>query len=113
MSEVKTIKEVLIAARWIIANFGWCQGSYAKSKDGTKLWHLDDEALKQASCFCLAGAIQAVDADETLEDEVLKFMDTLTGIDISAIQWNDIKTRTKKQVLALFDKAIAKADQHE
>lgn len=32
--KVHTVKEVLIAAKWILENVGWCQGAYFKDKEG-------------------------------------------------------------------------------
>jgi hypothetical protein len=37
MSQATTVKEVLIAAKWILENRGWCQGYYAKDAMGARV----------------------------------------------------------------------------
>ena len=67
--QATTPKQVLIAAKWIMEHFGWCQGSYyqVKTQDGgtRKEFHkLQVNKDNLAGC-CLQGAIDIVDADCT------------------------------------------------
>jgi hypothetical protein len=96
----KTVKEVLIAAKWMLENVGWCQKTFRKySTSG-----------ESPSCaFCSFGAIINVNyGSPGLIDKALavlsKSIDTASG---SITIWNDDPKRTKSQVLAVFDKAIA------
>jgi hypothetical protein len=100
-----TTKEVLIAARWILANVGWCQGAWFRNKRGTPTI-----PSNQVGSACILGALQLVEADPFArigaKELLLKFVPneacTLSG-------FNDTVGRTKKEVLTLFDRAIKKA----
>ena len=81
-------------------------------------------------CYCLVGAMRAVEAGTYDPSENRDLEDNLPGIDILAdlirsvgqddaevddgpadtvIRWNDRKSRTKGQVMALLDAAIERA----
>jgi hypothetical protein len=103
MSKAKTTKQVLIAAKWILENKGWCQGYYRKNAQGQDVY---DDA--QASSFCSIGAIWAVKAtNSNLISEAVKLLDKASGS--NTVFWNDALDRTKKEVLEGFDKAIKEA----
>lgn len=106
MSQATTVKEVLIAAKWILENHGWCQGYYRKNAEGQDIYTLDG-----AVCFCSIGAIMAVEtAVETtdrLAEKATKLLDKASGSNV--VFWNDMPGRTKKQVLKVFDQAIKEA----
>lgn len=102
MSDVKL---TLIEARQKISE-GWTQGAYARMSnevdDGGKV----SADSRLATCWCSVGAVSAVSPRpyETLR----KLKETLGGVSTAdIIQWNDDPTRTKEEVLDLFDRAIA------
>ena len=92
--------EVLKAAREKIAQ-GWTQGSYAKDVLGLP------DGGKHAVSFCSVGAMWAVERDICkVEVACEAFRRALPRKWISITDWNDAPSRTKKQVLDTFDKAI-------
>ena len=101
-----TISEILKKARKLVEK-GWTQGAYAKDGNGRILFFDDKKAVK----FCPLGAIgrvtgslynaEAVGARYAVIDSIEGGM---LGFDIAS--WNDDKKRTKRQVLAAFDRAI-------
>lgn len=105
MSDVKL---TLIEARQKISE-GWTQGAYARMSnevdDGGKVYA--DSRL--ATCWCSVGAVGAVtpEAMSSLPalNKIKEVMNWPSTADI--IQWNDDPTRTKEEVLDLFDRAIA------
>lgn len=111
-----TVKEVLVAAKWLLNKYQWCRGSWYKDslKEG---YYNPDKFLtgtKQLSCMCLDGAVKIVDADGYTKEQARDLLNSLLKTD-SIVVWNDIAVwndapkRTKKQVLALLNKAIDKA----
>lgn len=105
--KAKTVKEVLIAARWILDNVGWSQRFFSITKHGTPLGlgevHPDIEAA------CSLGAIYLVDTiDLRLNRGATQAVEAVIGNGIDRVihDWNDTKGRTKEEVLAAFDKAI-------
>ena len=111
--KAKSVKEVLIAAKYLLKNVGWCQKYYAKKHD-RGLWinlytdlkdQFSSEEAKEIIGFCSVGAIRAVEATEIgLKTSAIA---KLPGI---LADWNDDPSRTKKQVLAAFDQAIKSAE---
>jgi hypothetical protein len=106
-----TVKEVLVAMRWIIDNVGWCQGALYTDKSGDKHNIIPpyDTVLKDdISGVCLSGAWYLVECDnEKVKDNALNILNSLTSYGM--IVYNDSFCRTKEQVLALLDKAIKQA----
>src|SRR5258706_15167283 len=86
-------KEVLIVARKLLIEVGWCKG-----------WAVKFKADKPIA-FCATGAIQYVSAPWRLKDKADDALRTAINWDYIP-QWNDHKKRTKRQVLAAFNKAI-------
>jgi hypothetical protein len=101
MSQATTAKEVLIAAKWILKNKGWCQNFFALTKNGEELDF--GQCDPNLGCACITGAINMVEADKCTKAQALG----LLPFDI--IDWNDKPGRTKKQVISMLDKAIKKA----
>jgi hypothetical protein len=104
-----TVKEVLIATRWIIDNVGWCQYRSFQLEGGNSLdayWMSIEEVLERgvAAC-CLGGSIRLVEvADNALIDEArICIEEALNGYVAS---WNDQPGRTKQEVLDLLDRVI-------
>lgn len=106
---MKTVKETLIAAKELLIKNGWCQGTMRNSRS-------------DKSSFCLVGAINHVLASDvermnwTWDDEEFS-MSVLISIrnvikqfkpnNSSIVDWNDTHGRTKAEVIAILDKAIA------
>lgn len=94
---------------------GWCKGSYAKNVAGELTYPQSPYAVS----FCSAGAIKhCAKADYAKECaargyliRVISPRGPYDGVSIG--DWNDKKSRTKKQVLNAFDKAIALAKKTE
>jgi hypothetical protein len=99
-NKAKTTKQVLIAAKWILNNIGWRQGSFEKY----------DAVSSSPVAFCLVGAIQVVNADGVVRGSTKRLLTSMLGNGLYHLpSWNDTAYRTKEEVLALLDKAIAKA----
>lgn len=94
-------KEILIAAKANIEK-GWCQGVPAIDAYGNPVL----PGAESACAFCILGALRraggftgAVDARNAIAELVPHGL---------VANWNDTAGRTKEEVLALFDKAIAR-----
>jgi hypothetical protein len=109
MSENKanSVKEVLIAAKYLLENIGWCQGDFSNYQDGKPV------------SFCMLGAINHVEVSDielTWEAKALLSQTILKNISIDSqmlSDWNDNSARKKKDVIKLFDKAIRKLDKEK
>lgn len=94
----KTVKDILIDTKKFLLSKEWHQGSYSNSSK---------------TSFCLLGALDQV-AESTLEKDaadtvIRKLVVSEMGPNAGIVSWNDKEGRTKQEVLALLDKAIAKA----
>lgn len=98
---MKTTKEILVAARALIAEKGWCTGVMARDANG----HAVGEQDSNAACYCVLGALTAANGDEIPNSVYVAFA-YANGAE-SIVDWNDVKGRTKEEVLEAFDKAIA------
>lgn len=106
-------KEVLVAARWILDNVGWCQGHSMVDAAGNPLDTYQGADMKKAVALCSAGAVNVVNVGvkwNLISDAIyaLSVAGSPQGQHTSIVQWNDAPGRTKKEVLDLFDSAIAK-----
>lgn len=100
-----TPHEVLGEARRLIAEVGWTQLAYAR--DGHRCGVAFDSS--NAVCFCVEGALmRAGFPDVESISAGRKLMQRALAVDThgAAMTWNDAHGRTKKEVLAAFDKAI-------
>jgi len=106
-NRAKTIKEVLVAAKWMIENIGWCQED---------LVIYDRNNNEEA--FCATGAISYVNGygeRSIVKDNAIRVLanaidgyqihDTTTCLD-TIVNFNDWSETTKNKVLSKFDKAI-------
>lgn len=102
-----TIVESLQEARKLIER-GWCQNAFAKDKYGEPV----AVRSKSACAWCAAGAIAYVCQSSHRQNCFVLFSSATKswkGVDA----WNDMRRRTKKQILATFDKAIVLARAEE
>jgi hypothetical protein len=103
-------KAVLVEARRLIVEQGWCQGAYARTREGVVASRTEANAWQ----FCAYGALDRagqdalyharVDAALALQgayDEVKEHGSALSG-------YNDAPWRVKEEIVALYDRAIAK-----
>lgn len=101
MRKAKNSTEVLKAAKWLLENVGWIKGRSIK-------WNADNT---RALGFCAHGAIVSVEAETTpvgYNVLTMKALDRLCqAVKMDVVNFNDHPHRSKKQVLAAFDKAIA------
>jgi hypothetical protein len=98
----KTVRQVLLAMRWMLVNRGWTQGYYEDN-----------------GCYCLVGALRSVVMDEDSRAyEIRQRALVLLGGALPVSQnlalgdllvWNDEKRRRKSQVIALIDRALKAA----
>jgi hypothetical protein len=103
VAKATTVKEVLVAARWMIDNVGWCQKNYRIVNDN----HVPVS-------FCALGAIEEVVVNspdlifgaKSLLREQLGVKDANPYSYVPS--WNDQAGRTKEEVLELYDLAITK-----
>lgn len=89
--------ERLTAAKKLIQK-GWTQGHYAEDKDGSIVSYNSPTASR----FCLMGAVHLKVAPTEYLKAALGSL-TNTG---RLVKYNDTPGRTKKEVLALFARAI-------
>lgn len=101
MAKPKTVKQVLVKARKLIAEVGWCRGSYAKDVKGRPIW---DYPYAGACRYCSIGAImKATNNDLNLAQGVENYMNDVLGA--HPVDIND-NAKDKRTVLRAFDKAI-------
>jgi len=102
---MSTLKEDLIKAREKIEK-GWCQRVTARNATGRAVPYNAPEAV----CFCILGAVLAVTEYPTYSIETLfKALRARSVGSISLNAYND--SRTKRDVLSLFDDAIKLAEE--
>lgn len=105
----KRVKALLIRARKRINDpEHWTQGANARDKEGRVAWRGDSSA----TCWCAYGAVTT----ETRHISNVVARMRLVGLALIALRWqgdvmiyND--THTHEQVLAVFDEAIALAEE--
>lgn len=99
--------DVLKEARALIADKGWCQGVYARNANG----NATDLHGRHAAAFCAEGAMFCAAGEGFAENALSFFADAIpSGYRRGYLSWNDEPGRTKEEVLAAFDRAIARAE---
>jgi hypothetical protein len=97
---------ILIKARNLIENKGWCQFHLAFDKDG----NYADPQSEKACKFSMLGAVSRYCGDNYqsavnyLQEEASMYIGMR-----SIVLFNDAYAKNKKDVIELFDKAILKA----
>ena len=90
---------------------GWCKGAGARNKNNKPVEWKSIQATK----YCVVGAIFSTKFATYYEQEkahVCFFSANNIPPNVTAT-WNDNKKRTKKQVVAAFEKAIKRAEKDE
>lgn len=101
------ILDVLKAARAKLAKRGgWIQGISAADKEGDMVGYNHEAAVS----FCMWGAINSVTSSGRLVIGASKALRAAMPYPESITGYNDAEGRKKRQILALFDKAIAKLE---
>lgn len=101
-------KKVLIGARKLLAEKGWCQGAYARDLKGQPVWEF--VGSKAPVAYCALGAI-IESAGGAGEEARNVFSSVIDNNGLPA--WNDHPSRTKEEVLTAFDQAIKLASEKE
>ena len=107
--KARTVKEGLIAIKWILENKGWHQGTCFRDAKGhpinRSVKETNDNLHNIASC-CLFGAHCLVEYDDhTLPNKVLNALQH-SDTNYSMSLFNDEIGRTKDEVITLLDKVI-------
>lgn len=110
MTPVNEVVSMLRQARSFIER-GWTQRYYAVDEHGEKAWACGSDAAR----WCIRGAVIASAAereDFTIRHKVYSYLVQGSGNEHedSITSWNDDPNRTKEEVLAAFDRAIALAE---
>lgn len=112
------VKAILVKARARLDEQGWCQGAYIKGLTVSEA--LDEPASAAGKCMCSMGAIGFVAGQHPIAWALHPVYEALNAAlpkrwrllhpRLAVVRYNDARQRTKAQILALFDKAIANAD---
>lgn len=105
-----TVKEGLKKIRRLLSKRErWTKGELARPSYRSRT--SCEVGAPQAKCFCLEGAIQKVAiGDSTLRTQLrIQVRESLPDGECDYIAFNDRKTTTHRQVLALIDRAIEAA----
>lgn len=109
MPNPKTVRATLKQARRLIAEKGWTQDTYARDANGERV----DEDSRQATCFCIYGAVKRAKPQWLVEQDTMDCLDDLaagiTGFR-NIVGFNDRPTTTREDVLAALDQAIEVAE---
>lgn len=95
-TELRRAKTTLKKAKGLLEKYGWLRGRLGDKQSGFCAWGALRESCNDYDCVRLYDA-RALFAKVTKPEN---------GIG----EWNDKKSRTKRQVLAAFDRAIGLAD---
>ncbi len=105
---MKTIVEILRAARQLLIDRGWTQGTFARDAKGARTLYDAPDAV----CYCSLGAIMVVGRGFAPEASTLALTKAIgSGHPANVAEWNDAKDRTKEEVLAAYDRAIVLAEE--
>jgi len=105
----RTPADILREAKRLIEEKGWTQGTYARDSRGEAC----DWNGATALCFCAEGAMfaaaEALRADAGAECAAGFLIEQVTPAP-SIVAYNDQPGRSREDVIAIFDKAIALAE---
>jgi hypothetical protein len=111
----KTPLQLLVGAREVLANKGWCQRALARNAEGESVY----EDSSKAVSFCMIGALQYAGGkgfDTFSKPGVMvrgRLRRAITALysPMGIERFNDTEGRTKEEVLAVFDAAIKREKQ--
>lgn len=105
---MKPLLEVLTEARALLADpKAWTQGQFARGRWGGGV----DVLAPGAQCFCAVGATMRVDARRSYRSDVSEALEAVTPPGFGDMaRYNDDPITTHADILAIFDRAIAKAE---
>jgi hypothetical protein len=107
-TKAKTVKEVLIATKYIIEHMDWHQGRKYRDNNGAPLLKSDPNFKKDLASVCLLGGLDLVEADSKLitRAEII-LRDHCGGYPSGGIvAFNDYSGRTKEEVIKMLDEVI-------
>lgn len=117
--EAKTVKEGLIAIKWMLENIGWCQNGYYRDKGGARLdmsgVSIYTSTAKKVHSMCLEGALELVEVDdERVRGGMYDALDAALAPrygeeEASLIKFNDDVSTKKKDVIRLLNTTIKQA----
>lgn len=91
---------------------GWCQLASARDASGNPVHPGSPSACE----FCMTGAIEAAAGMMSRNEYLDLSKHVRSSLPVQALgipSWNDSRLRTKEEVLAVFDKAIERAEKEE
>ena len=83
---------------------GWTQRVGARDKNSNTVSTKSPDAVY----FCLWGSIYRAENSHTGQRAYGAIVESIGGINPDPVEWNDAPDRTQADVLALFDRTIAK-----
>lgn len=108
--------DILKRAREILSDpLAWCKDTFARDKEGMKVWSGSVRACQFCAIGAIARAAKDLDASTsdhhaaelTLEEQVpLHYRQTVSIGKGSVASYNDDPRRTHSEILALFDRTI-------
>ncbi len=103
--------EVLTCARELLSDPAkWIKGAYAKTAAGSVVDATDPDAC----CFCALGAMRKCGGEDNEDDTPAAWaLRDAANEKTSAHYYNDAAKTTHADILALFDRAIAKVKAEE
>lgn len=106
---MKTVKDVLVEAKALLLEKGWTKGAGARDARGMSVPNYSPQAAR----FCVLGAIECatMKSGELARADALFYgaRDSVARVACvgSVVTFNDAPMRTKEEVIAVLDKAIA------
>lgn len=104
MRKARTIKEILVATRWIVNRLAWHKGCNWRSRSGKPLIDLKEEIVSS----CLYGAMLLVESESHyIFTDAVHYLNAKVPASCGNIAaWNDHSERTKEDIIKFLDKVI-------
>lgn len=107
MTTYSETHRILVEARRLLAEKGWCQEASALSSRGYAVTYGDPSAAR----YCLTGACRAAELQLNTTslyaaDDAIRMLTSNSGASCSLTLWNDSASRSKEDVLQLLDRTI-------
>jgi hypothetical protein len=106
-TEAKTVKEVLIATKYIIEHLDWHQGCKYRDKSGEHLSRSNEKFESELGSVCLLGGLSLVVANEYAVNKTECILRNHFGSPITT--FNDAFGQTKEKVIKVLDEVIEAA----